>query len=128
MSQHVLDPGDHASFAAHLLRTGFHAAVDRSAATVLFRLHGELDLATAPELTEAVAAALDSRPRALAVALSELTFVDSTGLNVLVAAHRRAQDDGCTFVVRACRGAVLRTIQVTGVNRLFDVEGDGAPV
>ena len=40
MSEHVLDPGDHASFAADLLRTGFHVAVDRSDGTVLIRLHG----------------------------------------------------------------------------------------
>lgn len=128
MAEHVLDPGDHASITANLLRTGFHAVVDRSDATALIRLHGELDLATAPQLSEAVATVLDARPRSLAVDLRELTFVDSTGLNVLVAAHRRAQADGCAFVVLAARGAALRAIQVTGVDRIFEVEVDEASI
>ena len=128
MAEHVLDPGDQANITADLLRTGFHAAVDRSDVTALIRLHGELDLATAPELSEAVATVLDTRPRSFAVDLRELTFVDSTGLNVLVAAHRRAQADGCAFVVLAPRGAVLRAIQVTGVDRIFAVEVDEASV
>ena len=128
MAEHVLDPGDHASITADLLRTGFHAAVDRGDATALIRLHGELDLATAPKLSEAVATVLDPRPRSLALDLRELTFVDSTGLNVLVAAHRRAQADGCAFVVLARRGAVLRAIQVTGMDRLFEVEVDETSV
>ncbi|MFD9622347.1 STAS domain-containing protein [Streptomyces virginiae] len=51
--------------------------------TVLLRLAGELDLATAPLAHQAVTTALSGRPRALCLDLTGLTFCDGTGLRAL---------------------------------------------
>ena len=122
MAKHVLDNPNDVSPGARLLRTGFAASADRSDGALLVRLHGELDLATAPSLADVVDAALEDRPPALALDLSQLTFVDSTGINVLVDAHRRAERDGCPFVLRAPRRAVLRALRLTGVDRVVPIE------
>ena len=47
---------------------------------------GEVDLATAPELERAVKAVLEGGPANLVIDLSDTTFMDSTGLRVLITA------------------------------------------
>ncbi|MER6434686.1 STAS domain-containing protein [Streptomyces sp900105245] len=51
--------------------------------TVLLHLAGELDLATAPLVENAVAACLAGRPRHILLDLADLTFCDGTGLRAL---------------------------------------------
>jgi anti-sigma B factor antagonist len=54
-------------------------------------LAGEIDLYTAPRLqTELVAAMRSAGPALVVVDMSGVEFCDSTGMNVLLAAHRQA--------------------------------------
>lgn len=123
MAGDVLDqPDDPATAPSRVLRSGFHAELASRDGTVVLRLHGELDMATAPALARAVISALDTRPAALALDLSELTFVDSTGLCVFIAGHRRAKSTGCSFVLRSPCRAVLRTLRVTGLDQRIDID------
>jgi len=114
--------------AAALRRDGFHAEADRSDGTVVIRLHGELDLATAPKLVRALAEGLDGKPSGLVLDLSQLSFIDSTGIGVLMTGYRRADADGCSFVLRAPSRGVLRTLQVTGVAHMVLTEAPEAPI
>jgi len=123
MPDHVLDPPDDpAAVAATLGRAGFCADVSVADGCVVVRLQGELDMATTPALSRALDAALDGRPHALALDLSELTFIDSTGIRVLITGSRRAGGQGCSFVLRAPRRTVLKALRLTGVDRLMVVE------
>jgi len=122
MAEHVLDPDDVPGADSTLLRTGFHAAADNDGDTAVLRLHGELDMATAPGLGRALSTALDSRPTVLALDLQELSFVDSTGLRVLITACRRAGEQGSTFVLRSPSRSVLKALQLTGVDQLMVIE------
>jgi len=116
------EPEDVANVASALLRTGFHAATDSGEGTIVLRLQGELDLAAAPGLARAMDTALDAKPTALAVDLRDLTFLDSTGIRVLITACRRAGTEGCSFVLRAPCRSVLKTLRLTGVDRLMVIE------
>ncbi len=123
MSENTLPAsGELAQVAATLLRTGFHAAVDSTEGSIVLRLQGELDMATAPGLARAMDTALDARPATLALDLSGLTFLDSTGICVLITACRRAGDQGCAFVLRSPCRPVLKALRLTGVDRLMAVE------
>lgn len=51
-----------------------------------------------------------------------VTFVDSTGLGVFVAASRRAARIGCSFVLRSPRPNVLRTLRLTGIDGRINIE------
>ena len=53
-------------------------------------LHGELDLATTPILEESLAAAEREDGPIVALDLTELSFVDASGLKAILSAHRRA--------------------------------------
>ena len=54
-------------------------------------VRGELDVATAPQLTEAVESLLSQRPHALVVDLAGTTFLDSSGARCLALVARRAR-------------------------------------
>ena len=123
MSENTLQGSDDlARAAATLLRTGFSAAADSTEGTIVLRLQGELDMATAPGLARAMDTALDAKPATLALDLSDLTFLDSTGIRVLITACRRAGGQGCAFVLRSPCRPVLKALRLTGVDRLMAVE------
>jgi len=126
MSEHVLDrPEDHpAGPLPPLLRTGFSAEADRQDGRVVLRLHGELDMATAPRLQRDLDAALDARPAGIALNLQELTFMDSSGIRVLLSAARRASEAGCPLVLRNPCRSVRKALRLTGADQLMAIEPD----
>jgi anti-anti-sigma factor len=82
-------------------------------------LHGELDIATAPELEELLAR-LRHHGHAVTIDLAEVTFIDSTGLTALMEAHRLAHSNGWSFSVRRPSPAVQRVFDLAGVGRLLE--------
>jgi anti-sigma B factor antagonist len=88
---------------------------------------GEIDLYTAPRLHGELAAALagDSAAR-IVVDMSGVDFCDSTGMNVLLAAHRRAREQGGDLELASPRPAVRKVLQVTGLETVFTVMDDPA--
>lgn len=80
----------------------------------------EIDIRNAGELRSALLVAAAQSP-VVVVDLSGTEFCDSSGLNVLVRALRRAQADGGEVRLVAARPAVLRILGVTGVGTLFRI-------
>jgi anti-sigma B factor antagonist len=62
-------------------------------------VRGELDLATAPRLAEAVESQLSQRPQSLVVDLTDTTFLDSSGARQLVRIARRAAEESVALEV-----------------------------
>ena len=60
--------------------------------TQIFALHGSLDIATSPTLRAALMEAAEHKGHLLVVDLSQLDFLDSTGLGALIGAHKRASE------------------------------------
>jgi anti-sigma B factor antagonist len=87
---------------------------------------GELDLATAAELEARLAGRM-----ATFLDLSELSFIDSTGIRVVVSTARRAQSEGWEFTVWNPQPTVLRVFKLVGLDQHLDLrsqpgpEGDG---
>ena len=63
------------------------------------RVRGELDLATAPRLAEAVESQLSQQPQSLVVDLTDTTFLDSSGARELARIARRAAEDSVALEV-----------------------------
>lgn len=87
-------------------------------------ISGELDIADYDGLTKALREVEAGAVAPIVVDLSELTFIDSTGLRILIEAHNRAEADGRRFevalatspqverVFELCRlGEVLRIVR-----------------
>jgi anti-sigma B factor antagonist len=83
-------------------------------ATVL-AVRGELDLASSTALEQALEQAQTAQPELVVLDLTELEFMDSTGLSVLVKANQRAHDAGKRFALVKGSPQVQRLLTLTGV-------------
>jgi anti-sigma B factor antagonist len=93
--------------------------VDDSPARVEIRLAGELDLATVPQLRQA----LDAHARSgqtMVIDLSALDFVDSMGLAALVRARHRAIARGAKLQLVVPQESVFKVFTLTHLDRIFD--------
>jgi len=89
--------------------------------TLIFKLRGSLDLATAPTVRAALTEATEKGNHDLIVDLTQLEFLDSTGLGVLIGAHRRAAERGGSFRLIATDGPISRLLNITGLIAVFSV-------
>jgi anti-anti-sigma factor len=76
--------------------------------------HGELDVATAPPLKAHLQPLLEGQAE-IVMDLSELSFMDSSGIALLVATARAAADLGARLEVRDPSPPVLRVLELCGV-------------
>jgi anti-anti-sigma factor len=86
------------------------------------RLRGELDIAT----TEAVAkrlAVLRERHESVLLDLDELTFIDASGIRLVVDAAENARRDGWTFAVTHGSRPVRRVLQLLELDQHIPFDG-----
>jgi len=83
------------------------------------RLTGELDVATAPALRDEVVRLISEGRTTMVVDCSELTFVESTGLGVLIGARARCLAANGGVSLTGVRPALQRLLAVTGIESLF---------
>ncbi|MFF9113961.1 STAS domain-containing protein [Streptomyces sp. NPDC014805] len=81
---------------------------------------GEIDHQTGRALRNALDPAGAPRPRTV-VDLRHVTFMDSSGLNILLHAHRSHTTAGGWLRLAAVQPAVLRTLQLVGVDTVIDI-------
>jgi anti-anti-sigma factor len=99
-----------------------HATGD---APAVVRVAGELDLGAVADLRAAFADVEARDPRAIAMDLSDVTHLDSTGLRALLESARRAAADGRRFIVVAPpEGPVGRILRLTLLLEHLDVVSD----
>ena len=98
------------------------AIIQKPGTTLL--LAGELDAATVPELELALDQAENAGAEQIVVDLERLTFIDSTGLQALVAYHRRFDGSGPALVIRRPRAEVARMFALVGLDKLFRITED----
>lgn len=82
---------------------------------------GEVDMATAPELSEAMTEALERNPSKLILDLTEVTFMESSGIKVVVHALN-SLPTGCRMVLRRPQPAVRVVFEITDLAHLFAIE------
>src|SRR5919112_2261160 len=88
--------------------------VTGDSATARLTVSGEVDSTSAPALRARLDEVLDKGAVELTVDLTRVTFLDSAGLCVLAAAHRRCLRADVRLRVLASTRAVIRPMQITG--------------
>jgi anti-anti-sigma factor len=81
---------------------------------VTLTLRGELDLASVPALEERLAAIERGEPKRIVIDLSGLSFIDSSGLRVLLLADGRADEGGHELLFSQPTEPVHRVLEMTG--------------
>lgn len=100
--------------------------VRREAGVTVIEAAGDLDVASAPELRNLLSQEIDAGHTRLVVDLSEVPFVDSTGLGTLVAIMRQASQAGGALKLASPRDTVSRVLTLTRMREFFDVSNSVA--
>lgn len=101
------------------------AAVDGDERSPVVRLRGEIDVFNARLLEAALMRIVEADPDQVIVDLSDVRFLDSTGLSVLVRTRRKLRN-WKAFVLAAPNPDVRRTLDVSGLLRQFTVVDEAA--
>jgi anti-anti-sigma factor len=88
--------------------------------TSLVTLEGELDLERAPALKWALVDSLDAGYKQLVVDLSQVRFMDSTALSVLVGVNK-SLDVGARLAIVCVNGNVLKIFELSGMDGMFSI-------
>ena len=83
-------------------------------------ISGEIDLAVADDLRATLTKGVDSST-ALVIDMSEVTFIDSTGISALVAAARRARERGGWIRLAGPQRSPRRVLTIAGVDSLLPI-------
>jgi anti-sigma B factor antagonist len=92
----------------------FGVTESASGADTVVSVSGEVDVATAPALRDCLGQVIERDSGVVVVDLLQVTFIDSTGLGVLIGAHKRCADNG-----RDLR--ILKVFDITGLTELFAI-------
>ena len=96
------------------------AGVARDDGSIVVSLAGELDLYNAQTVREALLGACEEHPERLIVDLSEVKFIDSTALGVLIEARSRMENRR-GFILAAPGLETRRALEISGLDRHFSV-------
>jgi anti-anti-sigma factor len=91
-------------------------------------LTGELDLSTAARVERELIRAEQAQPEVLALDLSRLEFIDSTGLRIVIAADARARKEGRRLVVVAGPPSVHRVFRIALLDRRLEFVEDAESI
>jgi anti-anti-sigma factor len=87
-------------------------------------LTGELDLSTVDKVEQELARVEGEGPPVVALDLSRLTFLDSSGLRVIVSADQRARRESRRFVVVRGPDTVQRVFSITHLDEQLELVDD----
>ena len=87
--------------------------------TRFIRVAGEIDAASAPLLAEALEQCNGSP---VCVDLANVTFMDSSGVAVLVAAHKRAAEHNLELTIANAAPHMLKVLEIANLDHLLNRE------
>jgi len=100
----------------------FRVAIVHANRGTTLDIAGEVDMATAPELGARLEAVIDASTGEVTLDVTEVQFLDSTGLIVLVTAHRRLGAAGRRLIVRNPSAQLDRVFELSGVADVLEVQ------
>ena len=103
--------GRRADFRVELVRPSDEVAVVEAS--------GELDFYTGSEFNACLASAVESGAPRVVVDLTQVTFIDSSALGMLVGIARQSAEHSTELMIVCPPGNVARVIAITGLNRVF---------
>jgi anti-sigma B factor antagonist len=94
---------------------------------MVLAVSGEIDLATAPMLATELEAVAPSSGAVVHLDFADVSFLDSTGISVLVDFRSRIEQAGASLVLHRAGSTVQRVLEISGLGALFELRPD-APV
>lgn len=99
-------------------------STDETGDIPVVNVSGDIDVATAAPMRDAIDALMVAGHRRLVLDLSGVTFIDSTGLGVIVGRLKGLRRGGGAMAVVASHERVLRVLDITGLDTVLPVTAD----
>ncbi|MCF7957931.1 MAG: STAS domain-containing protein [Phycisphaerae bacterium] len=95
--------------------------VRNEGSAVVLELAGEIDMQCSTELRGEIMAILQEKPSALVVNMSQVTFMDSSGLATLVEALQWSRRNGGTFRLSGLQENVRNVFEISRLESFFEI-------
>jgi anti-sigma B factor antagonist len=96
--------------------SNFELDSERNAERARVSVNGELDLATVPTLRQETHALLQQGASLIVLELSGLSFIDSSGLSLLIELHNRSTEEGWTLLLTRPSEKAFSVFRITGAD------------
>ena len=91
----------------------------KSQAPKVFSYEGAIDLHVSPEVRSALREVIDEKPKRLVVDLSQVPYVDSSGLAVLIGAKQELEAEGGVFMLAGAQQTVRTILESAKLDQYF---------
>ena len=95
-------------------------SVEKAGSACVVKLAGELDLYTAPRVRDALVEACADSPERVVIDLTDVEFIDSTALGVLIEARGQLENNRA-FLLAGPALETRRALEISGLDRHFGV-------
>jgi anti-anti-sigma factor len=102
----------------------FDLETETKGSSALVRIRGDLDIQVVERVTDALTRLESDEPELLVIDLSQLSFMDSTGMAAIAAASIRAREAGRRFAIVMPPAGVRRAIEITGLEEVITTTDD----
>jgi anti-sigma B factor antagonist len=89
-------------------------------------LEGEIDLHVSPRIAASLSAMIERKPKKLVVDLAKVSYIDSSGLAVLIEAMQNVQAYGGKFALAGLQEAVRPIFEIARLDQVFGIYPDVA--
>ncbi len=83
---------------------------------------GEIDIYSAPGFKESLSQSINDAKQDIILECSDLTYIDSMGLGILVGVLKRVRENGHNMIIRNPRNTVRKLFKITGLDKVFIIE------
>jgi len=87
----------------------------------VLQLEGEIDLHLSPEVAESLRLMVAKKPQVLVVDLEKVTYMDSSGLAVLIEAMQNVQKYGGKFALASVQESVKHIFEIARLDQVFQI-------
>ena len=87
-------------------------------------LEGEIDLHVSPEVAASLRTMIAKKPKHLVVDLSRVTYMDSSGLAVLIEGMQKVQEYGGKFALAGVQESVTHILEIARLDQVFQIFPD----
>jgi len=87
-------------------------------------LEGEIDLHVSPEVAASLRTMIAKKPKNLVVDLSRVTYMDSSGLAVLIEGMQKVQEYGGKFALAGVQESVTHILEIARLDQVFQIFPD----
>lgn len=89
---------------------------------IVVQLVGNVYVEQAAELREKLLAQIESGTHYMKIDVNKLKYIDSSGLGVLIAIHKRCMQKGGEVIIKGLTGNIKELFELTRLNKVFKIE------